>query len=86
MEIDATITSVAPTGLGHTLLVLTIFFLIPTTIVIFLRCWVRLQHRIFGADDSLMLVGWVSDTSLNYLHHARQPDLILTGFNGRCYT
>lgn len=86
MAIDATVTSVTPTGLGRTLLALTIFFLIPTTIVIFLRCWIRLRHKIFGVDDGLMLVGWVSNTPLKCLRKARQHKVILIDFHGRCYT
>ncbi|CAJ0555007.1 Ff.00g135200.m01.CDS01 [Fusarium sp. VM40] len=65
MAIDATVTSVTPTGLGRTLLALTILFLIPTTIVIFLRCWIRLRHKIFGVDDGLMLVGWMLYVSVS---------------------
>ncbi|KAM0546228.1 hypothetical protein ACHAPJ_011014 [Fusarium lateritium] len=59
MALDATATSVEPTGLGRTLLAVTIFFLIPTTIIIVLRCWVRLRYKIFGVDDGLMLIGWM---------------------------
>lgn len=62
MAIDANITSVEPTGVGRVLFVLAIFFLIPTSIVVALRCVTRLKHHIFGIDDGLMLFGWVGST------------------------
>jgi hypothetical protein len=52
--------SVDPKGLGLILLGVSIFFLIPTAIVIILRCYIRFKHRVFGIDDGLMLFGWVS--------------------------
>ncbi|KAH6993574.1 hypothetical protein EDB82DRAFT_566878 [Fusarium venenatum] len=59
MAIDPSATSVRPTGLGQTLLGLTVFFLIPTSIVVILRCFTRVKYRLFGIDDGLMLVGWM---------------------------
>lgn len=59
MALDPSATSVQPTGLGLILLVLSIFFLIPTSIVVALRCFARVKYRLFGVDDGLMLVGWV---------------------------
>ncbi|KAF4414964.1 integral membrane PTH11 [Fusarium acutatum] len=51
--------TVDPKGLALVLLVISIFFLIPTAIVITLRCFVRLKYRLFGVDDGLMLIGWL---------------------------
>jgi hypothetical protein len=59
MAIDANVTSVEPTGLGRVLFATSVFFLIPTSIVVALRCVIRLKHHIFGMDDGLMLFGWV---------------------------
>ncbi|RGP81031.1 hypothetical protein FLONG3_820 [Fusarium longipes] len=59
MALDPSATSVQPTGLGQTLLILTIIFLILTSIVVILRCFTRAKYRIFGIDDALMLVGWM---------------------------
>ncbi|KAK6715427.1 hypothetical protein SNK04_006369 [Fusarium graminearum] len=59
MALDPSATSVQPTGLGLILLVLSIFFLIPTSIVVALRCFARVKYRLFGVDDGLMLVGWM---------------------------
>ncbi|KAF5710641.1 integral membrane protein PTH11 [Fusarium mundagurra] len=50
--------SVDPQGLACILLGVSIFFLIPTAIVVILRCFIRLRYRVFGIDDSLMLIGW----------------------------
>lgn len=58
--LDESARSVGPKGLGLILLGVSIFFLIPTAIVIILRCYIRLKRRIFGIDDGLMLFGWVS--------------------------
>lgn len=58
--LDESARSVDPKGLGLILLGVSIFFLIPTAIVIILRCYIRLKHRVFGIDDGLMLFGWVS--------------------------
>ncbi|KAL4731772.1 hypothetical protein ACLX1H_000757 [Fusarium chlamydosporum] len=59
MAISPSATSVQPTGLGQTLLILTIFFLVPTSVVVALRCFIRTKHRVFGIDDALMLIGWM---------------------------
>ncbi|CAJ0542945.1 Ff.00g003320.m01.CDS01 [Fusarium sp. VM40] len=59
MALDGNITSVEPTGVGRVLFVLAIVFLIPTSIVVALRCVTRLKHHIFGIDDGLMLFGWM---------------------------
>ncbi|KAM0193397.1 hypothetical protein ACHAPI_007712 [Fusarium lateritium] len=59
MALDANVTSVEPTGLGRVLFASAILFLILTSIVVALRCVVRLKHRIFGMDDGLMLFGWM---------------------------
>jgi hypothetical protein len=58
--VDANLRTVEPQGLARVLLGVFIFFLITTAVVVILRCFVRLRHRIFGIDDSLMLIGWVS--------------------------
>lgn len=58
--LDETVRTVDPKGLALVLLVVSIFFLIPTGIVVILRCFVRLKYRLFGIDDGLMLIGWVS--------------------------
>ncbi|CEI60069.1 hypothetical protein FVEN_g8140 [Fusarium venenatum] len=59
MALDANATSVEPTGIGRSLLIVTIIFLIITTIIIASRCWVRLRYKTFGVDDGLMLFGWM---------------------------
>lgn len=58
--LDESATSVDPKGLGRVLIVVSIIFLILTGIVVILRCVVRLKYRLFGIDDGLMLIGWVS--------------------------
>lgn len=58
--LDESATSVDPKGLGRVLIVVSIIFLILTAIVVILRCVVRLKYRLFGTDDGLMLIGWVS--------------------------
>ncbi|CAG7564518.1 unnamed protein product [Fusarium equiseti] len=65
--VDANLRTVEPQGLARVLLGVFIFFLITTAVVVILRCFVRLRYRIFGIDDSLMLIGWVrtKDESLN---------------------
>lgn len=54
------VTSIDPRGLGLVLLVVTLFITPLTVVVIALRCGVRLKHNVFGMDDALMVVGWVS--------------------------
>ncbi|UZP32249.1 hypothetical protein NXS19_000065 [Fusarium pseudograminearum] len=50
---------VDPQGLGRVLLGISIFFLLPTAIVVILRCFIRLKCHFFGIDDGLMLIGWI---------------------------
>ncbi|KAG7405419.1 hypothetical protein ACKAV7_013724 [Fusarium commune] len=57
--IDESATTVDPKGLARFLLAVSIFFLIPTGIIVMLRCFVRLKYRLFGVDDGLMLFGWM---------------------------
>ncbi|KAF4958351.1 hypothetical protein FGADI_2517 [Fusarium gaditjirri] len=57
--LDESATSVDPKGLARVLLVVCIFFLIPTAIIVILRCFVRLKYHLFGIDDGLMLIGWI---------------------------
>ena len=58
--VDESLRTVEPQGLARVLLGVFILFLITTAIVVMLRCFVRLRYRIFGIDDGLMLIGWVS--------------------------
>jgi hypothetical protein len=58
--LDESATTLDPKGLARVLLGVSIFFLIPTAIIVILRCFVRLKYRLFGIDDGLMLIGWVS--------------------------
>ncbi|KAI8721623.1 hypothetical protein NCS52_00304200 [Fusarium sp. LHS14.1] len=53
------VTSINPQGLGLVLLVVTLFLTPPFTIVVALRCGIRLKHGVFSTDDILMLVGWM---------------------------
>jgi hypothetical protein len=57
--LDASAIWVKPSGLGRTMIVLSIVLLVLTAVVIVLRCFVRLKFAIFGLDDGLMLAGWV---------------------------
>ncbi|EXL64396.1 hypothetical protein FOPG_19339 [Fusarium oxysporum f. sp. conglutinans race 2 54008] len=57
--LDENVRSVDPQGLARVLVSVSIFFLIPTAIVVILRCYVRLRYRMFGVDDGLMLIGWL---------------------------
>lgn len=59
MALDPTATTVTPTGLARTVLIVTLFFPLPTALVIVLRCWTRYKHKQIGVDDRLMLFGWV---------------------------
>ncbi|KAF4454258.1 hypothetical protein F53441_3259 [Fusarium austroafricanum] len=59
MALDPSATSVDPQGLARANLGIIIFFLIPTALVVALRCYVRLKYRLFGTDDGLMLLGWI---------------------------
>ncbi|KAF4983784.1 hypothetical protein FZEAL_868 [Fusarium zealandicum] len=58
MAIDPSITTVNPEGLGLVIFGVTIFFSVPSAIVIALRCWIRAKHGVFGLDDGLMTIGW----------------------------
>ncbi|KAF4985279.1 hypothetical protein FDECE_16681 [Fusarium decemcellulare] len=58
MALDPNATSVDPTGLGKTLLAVTLFFPFPTSTFVLLRCWIRIKYKIFGVDDGLILFGW----------------------------
>jgi hypothetical protein len=58
--LDESATTVDPKGLALLLIGVSIFFLIPTAIVVILRCFVRWKYSMFGRDDGLMLFGWVS--------------------------
>ncbi|KAL2670039.1 hypothetical protein Neosp_014919 [[Neocosmospora] mangrovei] len=51
------VTSINPQGLGLVLLVVTLFLTPPSTVVVALRCGIRLKHGVFSTDDILMLVG-----------------------------
>jgi hypothetical protein len=58
--LDENARTVDPQGLARLLIGVSIFLLIPTGIVVILRCFTRLRYSMFGLDDSLMLIGWVS--------------------------
>ncbi|KAF4990158.1 hypothetical protein FDECE_14477, partial [Fusarium decemcellulare] len=58
MALDENVTWVEPTGLGRALYGVTVFFLVPTSIVVFFRCYARFRDSIFGMDDGLMVVGY----------------------------
>ncbi|KAJ3534690.1 hypothetical protein NM208_g7436 [Fusarium decemcellulare] len=59
MAIDPDATSVEPKGLALVHLSFTIIFGVLSTIIIILRCWVRISHGVFATDDRLMLIGYV---------------------------
>ncbi|KAF4985670.1 hypothetical protein FDECE_16401 [Fusarium decemcellulare] len=59
MAVDPDATSVEPKGLALVHLSFTIIFGVLSTIVIILRCWVRISHNVFATDDRLMLIGYV---------------------------
>jgi hypothetical protein len=82
MALDANIMSVEPTGVGHVLIALAIFFLILTSIIVALRCVIRLKHRMFGIDDGLMLFGWVGFTPSSFVIWLSQG---LTSVDPRCF-
>ncbi|UPK97022.1 hypothetical protein LCI18_007957 [Fusarium solani-melongenae] len=58
MAASPDVTSITPQGLGLVLIV-TLFLTPPSTIVVALRCGIRLKHGVFSKDDVLMLVGWM---------------------------
>lgn len=83
MAVDPNATTVEPTGIGRTLLGLTLFFPFPVVIVIVLRCWVRLKHKVFGVDDWLMVIGWVGRTqSLRYPRLMARIKMLYMGVTG----
>ncbi|CVK85468.1 related to integral membrane protein PTH11 [Fusarium proliferatum] len=51
--------TVDPRGLGLAQLITSITFGILTTVVVFLRTFIRVRNGVFGADDLLMLIGYV---------------------------
>ncbi|EEU35870.1 uncharacterized protein NECHADRAFT_34927 [Fusarium vanettenii 77-13-4] len=59
MAVSPDVTSINPQGLGLVLLVVTLFLTPPSTIVVALRCGIRLKHDVFSGNDVLMLVGWM---------------------------
>jgi hypothetical protein len=56
----ATAPTMEPRGLGLAQLITSITFGILTTVVVFLRTYIRARNRVFGADDLLMAIGYVS--------------------------
>ncbi|KAF2868788.1 hypothetical protein BDV95DRAFT_609694 [Massariosphaeria phaeospora] len=50
---------VTPEGPGLTFLIVISLLLVVATIAIILRIWARLEINAFGADDWLMITGWV---------------------------
>ncbi|KAI8682384.1 hypothetical protein NCS56_00361000 [Fusarium sp. Ph1] len=59
MAASPDVMSVTPQGLGLVLLIVTLILTPPSTIVVGLRCGIRLKHGVFSTDDVLMLVGWM---------------------------
>ncbi|RBR19899.1 hypothetical protein FVER53590_12206 [Fusarium verticillioides] len=55
--------TVEPRGLGLAQLITSIIFGILTTVVVFLRTFIRVKNRVFGADDMLMVIGYVGFTT-----------------------
>lgn len=51
--------TIEPRGLGLAQLITSITFGILTTVVVFLRTFIRLKNGVFGADDLLMAIGYV---------------------------
>ncbi|KAH7144215.1 hypothetical protein B0J13DRAFT_444021 [Dactylonectria estremocensis] len=58
MAPDPAATTVTPHGLALVLLVVSLFFVVPCTVVVLLRTWIRARHGVFGMDDGLMFAGW----------------------------
>ena len=52
--------TIAPEGLGQTLLAVTIVMTVLATVAVALRLYVRHMYNAFAVDDWLMLAGWVS--------------------------
>lgn len=55
--------TIEPRGLGLAQLITSILFGILTTVVVFLRTFIRVKNRVFGADDMLMVIGYVGFTT-----------------------
>ncbi|KAF5610146.1 integral membrane protein PTH11 [Fusarium subglutinans] len=55
----STVPTIEPRGLGLAQLITSILFGILTTVVVFLRTFIRLKNRVFGADDMLMVIGYI---------------------------
>ncbi|KAI3576205.1 hypothetical protein IWW34DRAFT_808118 [Fusarium oxysporum f. sp. albedinis] len=51
--------TIEPHGLGLAQLITSIIFGILTTVVVFLRTFIRVKNGVFGADDTLMVIGYV---------------------------
>lgn len=51
--------TIEPRGLGLAQLITSIIFGILTTVVVFLRTFIRVKNGVFGADDILMVIGYV---------------------------
>ncbi|KAF5687728.1 integral membrane protein PTH11 [Fusarium circinatum] len=51
--------TIEPRGLGLAQLITSILFGILTTVVVFLRTFIRLKNRVFGVDDMLMVIGYI---------------------------
>ncbi|KAJ4090245.1 hypothetical protein NW756_006602 [Fusarium oxysporum] len=51
--------TIEPRGLGLAQLITSIIFDILTTVVVFLRTFIRVKNGVFGADDILMVIGYV---------------------------
>lgn len=63
MAVDPDATTITPEGLGLVLLTVSLFYTLPSAIVVIARSTIRIRQGIFGMDDGLMLVGWVSSTA-----------------------
>ncbi|EXM22781.1 hypothetical protein FOTG_09544 [Fusarium oxysporum f. sp. vasinfectum 25433] len=51
--------TIEPRGLGLAQLITSIIFGILTTVVVFLRTFIRVKNGVFGADDILMVIGYI---------------------------
>ncbi|KAI8725634.1 hypothetical protein NCS52_00135000 [Fusarium sp. LHS14.1] len=59
MAVDPDATTITPEGLGLVLLTVSLFYTLPSAIVVIARSTIRIRQGIFGMDDGLMLVGWM---------------------------
>jgi hypothetical protein len=66
---------IVPQGLALGLMAVTIAFTILSSFVVCLRFHVRIQQRMFGTEDWLMLAGWI----LNLAHNAAVIVLSVSG-------